>query len=348
MVGGAELQQILLAKNLVKKGFAVSFIVYDHGQQDKEIIDGITIIKCFPSDYSIVDIVIKGTIRFWQALSKADADIYYHEAAYKAAGITSVFCLIHKRKYMQRIASDRYADERYKAIMGIKSCLYRFAIRKADCVMVENEYQRNGIRQNFSKDSIIVKSLVDFPNLQSNKRIEKPPIVLWVGKIDHNKQPYLFLKLAESIPYARFKLIGGPDDEEYYQEIRRLSQGFPNLEFLGFIPYHKVNQYFNQASICVNTSIVEGFPNTFLQAWCRRIPVVSLNVDPDEIICEFKMGFHSRSFEKMVEDVELLLVNDKLREEMGCNGRNYCITKHDNEAIIDGIVNIFKKVTSQS
>ena len=33
----------------------------------------------------------------------------------------------------------------------------------------------------------------------------------------------------------------------------------------------------------------------------HQTPVVSLNADPDEIICNLKMGFHSRSVEQMVK-----------------------------------------------
>ena len=52
-IGGAEVQQILIAKELMKRGFAISFIVHDYGQKPVEVIDGITVYKIFPVDYNI-------------------------------------------------------------------------------------------------------------------------------------------------------------------------------------------------------------------------------------------------------------------------------------------------------
>ena len=45
IVGGSEVQQALLARELKKKGFDISFIVFDYGQKSPEIIDNI---KIFP------------------------------------------------------------------------------------------------------------------------------------------------------------------------------------------------------------------------------------------------------------------------------------------------------------
>ena len=39
-----------------------------------------------------------------------------------------------------------------------------------------------------------------------------------------------------------------------------------------------------KSKILINTSSFEGFPNTFVQAWANGVPVISLKVDPDNII----------------------------------------------------------------
>jgi len=69
-------------------------------------------------------------------------------------------------------------------------------------------------------------------------------------------------------------------------EARRLS----NVLFLGTMPPVEMESWFQRTKLFLNTSIREGFPNTFLQAWMNGVPVVSLNIDPDAIIERYGLG----------------------------------------------------------
>jgi len=86
-------------------------------------------------------------------------------------------------------------------------------------------------------------------------------------------------------------MIGGPDASNplLYEQIRKQCQALANLDFLGFQPFEKADHYFKQAKVFINTSLHEGFPNTFLQAWSRGIPVISF-VDPDDVIQKNNLG----------------------------------------------------------
>jgi glycosyltransferase involved in cell wall biosynthesis len=57
----------------------------------------------------------------------------------------------------------------------------------------------------------------------------------------------------------------------------------PNLEVLGFQPLPEVEKQFDRARVLISTSEMEGFPNVFLQAMRRGIPIVSF-VDPDGMV----------------------------------------------------------------
>ena len=80
-------------------------------------------------------------------------------------------------------------------------------------------------------------------------------------------------------------MIGGPgDDKNFYSQIKKKANTTKNVKFLGFVDYFSITKLFEESSLFVNTSISEGFPNTYLQAWANKVPTASLQVDPDSII----------------------------------------------------------------
>lgn len=113
------------------------------------------------------------------------------------------------------------------------------------------------------------------------------------------------------------------------------------------MPHHEIGKFFERAAVFVNTSRVEGFPNTFLQSWANYTPVVSLNVDPDSIIQRKKLGFCSKAFKQLVSDVNTLLENDKLRERMGKNARIYFENEHDIRKTTRLYIDVLKSVQSR-
>lgn len=345
VVGGAELQSVLLARELPKHDFDVSFVVSDFGQQLPEVIDGIRIVKAYPAGAPMG--IRFSTVRLiWRALRQADADIYYGFRG--VAGIVALYCLLKRKKLVIGIAGDiEVQGERVKPL-NIYNLLWRFDLKRANVVIAQTKYQQEMLKGNFGCDSLIIKA---FHPVES-KAVEKdiPPIALWVGTIRPEwKQPQVFLKLAAAIPEARFQMVGGPPrEQDFYQQMKAEADEIPNLDFVGFVPHHEIGKYFEKASIFVNTSDVEGFPNTFLEAWSRYTPVVSLNIDPDEIICQNKLGFHSRTFEQMVLDLRHLLNDDQLRQELGGNGRRYVEQEHDLNRIVGQYIGLFERLISRS
>jgi len=338
LVGGAEIQQVLLARELKKRSFDISLVVFDFGQESPKIIDSIKIFKaCKPNDYknpySIFSIL--------KALNQSKANIYYVRGGKLLVGLVALYCRLKRKKLVYSVASDRSIDIEKNSFDTI---IFKSALKNSHIIITQNEYQQRLLKKNFNKNSILVKSHI----LLNNEKPEKitPPIILWVSTLKKKwKQPELFLKLAKEVPDAKFQMVGGPskDDPQYFERIKRLADEIPNLDFVGFVPHHEIDKYFNRASIFVNTSSVEGFPNTFLQAWASYTPIVSLNVDPDEIICKYNLGFHSKTFEQMVKDVKLLIHDEELRKKLGENGRRYVELEHDIKKIVEIYIRLFQK-----
>ena len=146
---------------------------------------------------------------------------------------------------------------------------------------------------------------------------------------------------------VKFYMAGGctEEDKEYYNKIKQTASQLENVELLGYISHDQMDNFYRESALLVSTSLNEGFPNTFLEAWGNSIPVISLGFDPDGIISNHKLGFHSKTYEQMLEDFKTLIRNDKLRKEMGSNSRNYVAKEHDAEKIVKEYEALIEKLT---
>jgi len=172
---------------------------------------------------------------------------------------------------------------------------------------------------------------------------------IWVGRIIKIKSPEIYLELANSLPDYNFKMIGGTSygDEDYFEEIKKKAEKIGNLEFISNIPSKKIYKYYSEASILINTSSSEGFPNTFLESWANYTPIVSLNFDPDNIISKYTLGLHSKNFDELKENTQKLIGNTYLRKKMGINGFNYVKKEHEVNKIVTDYEKLFKTLIKQ-
>jgi glycosyltransferase involved in cell wall biosynthesis len=333
--GGAEVKQLLIGNELASKGYNIVFITYDEEGEKKKKFDKITIIKTFKPFNNIN--FLKKVRWVWNSYKEANSEIYIQSGG--APGLIAFYCFVHKKKYIKWLSHDYNV-----ALEGIEKktslylkILFFIDIKLASLIIAQNEFQKNLIEKKFKKNCILIKNPINIPKKVNDfKIIRDKNVILWVATIRTFKQPELFLKIAQIFPNYRFRMIGGKSssEPELYDHIQTMVKKIPNLEFLGFIAHDKMQEYYEEASILINTSKAEGFPNTFLEAWINCTPIISLNVDPDEVICNKKLGFHSKTFEQTILDVKTLLYNDKLRYELGINARKYTEEYHDLKKII--------------
>src|ERR1700758_2939020 len=82
-IGGAQLQQTLLAKAFVRRAFPVSMVVGDYGQPDGAVWSGVRTYKAYSADEGvpIVRFVYPRWTKLCAALRRAEADVYYVSCA---------------------------------------------------------------------------------------------------------------------------------------------------------------------------------------------------------------------------------------------------------------------------
>ena len=338
-VGGAEIQAWFLAKELAGRGWESHYVFgHEHPYPREEICEGVYLHR---RKLLRREIEVLGYRSLFKILEKIDAHIYYQRVALPLTEMVSRFAASHNRKFVWSSANvhdcirDKFTRNKrmgpiHRFLFGrLNNFLYTRGIQNADLIISQSYEQYGLLKQSFHKESVVIRNGWPLPQ-QSVYPKEDPPLLLWVANLIPWKRPELFIKLAKlgGTLRARFMMIGGGENT-CLKYIAAETPQLPNFEYKGVLPVDEVNRFMEKASIFVNTSEREGFPNTFIQAWMRETPTVSLCVDPDNIIEKNNLGFCSGSFDKLVEDIRTLLLDRHLREEMGRNARRYAATEHN-------------------
>ena len=351
--GGAELQMVILAKELVKRSYDVSFITFEKSDTSNEDIDGIRVYNLFHTrTRGSTYLYPQNMYKLFKALKKIDADIYIQRAATPLTGFIAFFTKLNKKIFLYSTSSDNDVSDfiSIKSLKDLRNLFFRFGVKHCNMVICQTNHQKNLLKQRLSKEGKVIKNFYPcsiYPQNQINSSTVK---ILWVGRIRKEKRPDLYLSLAKYFPDFKFLMIGGPSSvhPEYYDELKESAIKIKNLTFIGFIPYNKMEKYYIESTLLVNTSPSEGFPNTFLEAWGKGIPVVSLDFDPDEIICKKKLGFHSQTFEQLIEDIKTLVTNSQLRAEIGMNARRYIENEHNVNKLVHEYELVFEFLVTKN
>jgi glycosyltransferase involved in cell wall biosynthesis len=280
IVGGAEVQQCMLARLFQRSGYRVSMVTLDHGQPDATQVDGITVYKAYQPEAGIrvLRFLHPRLTGLWRAMQRAGADVYYQRSSAMVTALVAEFCRREGRRSIYAGASDYdFVPGREQISLYRDRWLFHHGLRTVDRIVVQNQAQLDTCRQNYGREATLIPSCYENENVS---RSASADLVLWCGSVHRYKQPELLLEIARRAPRRRFVIVGGPGIGDtggaaYYESIRREAESLPNVQMTGFLPLHQVETWFDRARVLVNTSVYEGMPNTFLQAWARGIPTVA-------------------------------------------------------------------------
>jgi len=344
-MGGETVQQTLLALALARHGHEVSMVVADQGQEDGARWHSIRVFKAFPLNAGIpvLRFIHPRWTGMWSALQRADADVYYTSCAGMQVGLIALFCWRHRRRFVFRTASDTDCDPSRLLLKYARDrWLYEQGLRRADAILVQSVSQANNMAQNYGLQSRVAGMLVEAPPVSAAVRdIE----LLWVSNIQHLKRPDRLLRIADCLPNVQIHMVGGPmpGQESIYTQIRDAAATRTNVVFHGRLSYWDTNALYDRAKLLVNTSDVEGFPNSYLQSWIRGVPVVTL-LDPDRVIERNGLGAVARSPAELAGLVQSLLLDPAARQAASDRCRRFMAQEFGEEKIVSVYLETFQNL----
>lgn len=335
--GGLEVQQMHLARGLAGAGFEVSVVSCDYGQPARERIGPIEVHASFPpfTGLPVVRFLHPRLTRTVAALRAADADAYLMQGSGLLAGITCdvahamrrpfAFLAAHDHDTLRSMPFQERARERW---------WYRRALRHADLLMSQTDWQRDSFRREWGLESEVVRNPVPLP-----ARLVDPAAgrtVLWLATYKPSKRPEWFTALARRLPQHRFVMCGvipePPLTRECYDDALAAAKACPNLEVRGFVRHDEIGALFADAALLVHTSPAEGFPNVFLEAWSHGLPTVTA-YDPDGVIRANGIGEVADSVESFERAVAALMAEPERRAATGRRARAFVEREHAPAAI---------------
>jgi glycosyltransferase involved in cell wall biosynthesis len=323
-VGGESVQHVLLARAWRDQGLEVSMIVHDHGQGRVTHVDGIRAVAVYRRSEGIpmLRFAHPRITRMIAAMREIDADVYYQSPSGSDTGITAWFCRRAGKRSVIRIASDLACIPGRQLIRHWRDRrIYEYGLRNADLLVAQSNQQRELLMQHYGLQSEIVNMAVGAP---TEAPAPRDIDVLWTANLRPVKRAEVVLELAQRLPAVKFTIAGGRLDnaQEYFTRIQAQAQRLPNITFLGAVPFDKVGALFNRSHLFLNTSSMEGFPNTFLQAWVRGVPVITF-FDPDRLVQQKQLGYAAISVDDMATAIESLLRDEIRRRSLGEHARAF-------------------------
>ncbi len=345
-IGGAEIQQAIIGRELARRGYRVSFIVLDHGQDDELEIDGMQIIKAYKPDAGIriLRFVHPRLTSLWHAMEQANSYIYYQRTRDSITGVVAAFCRNHRRKFVFAVASNYDCVADPPDFTRHERILYRYGLRKADLVIAQTRTQQKLLRENFGIDSTVIPNCApDYMN-SSGRTDKAAPVrdkrILWVGRFAPIKRLEMLLDVAEHLPAFQFDVVGDGDNQsEYVQRLRSRAKAITNVHLHGAVPHESVHEFYQRSATLICTSQAEGFPNTFLEAWSCGLPVVS-TFDPDNVIEDNGLGKVGHNVPELAAGIRELLDSQEQWQLTSRAARKYYLQNHT----VDAVIRQFKQV----
>ena len=294
-IGGVEHQTSLLAKWLVARGYAVDFVTWREGEEAEAMVDGVRLLTVCRQDEGLPGLrfVFPRWTSLITALRRSDADVYYHNTAECVTGQVGLWCRAANRRFVFSAASHADCDAALPCLPRLRErVLYRLGLRLASAAVVQTEMQRQMMQVNFARASEVIPMPCPEPDPRHVLQPSAGPQstrALWVGRLSDVKRPELFLAAAQLAPGLQFDLVGPLDGDEYGNRILEQAKRIPNVTYHGPVARADMARLYQQSGCLVCTSHLEGFPNTFLEAWSQGLPVVS-TWDPDDLIRRRGLG----------------------------------------------------------
>jgi glycosyltransferase involved in cell wall biosynthesis len=344
VVGGEEVQVLLISQGLRQHGFQVSLVGEDFGQGREATVNGFRFLS-----FRLRRNKLAQAVDLLQALRRAQADVYYVAGIPRYGFLIYLFCRVTRRKIVQALSSDVEAapvkgDPR---AMGWTFRLHTAWRQRADLVLAQTKFQAERLRTRWGLAARIMPHVITLNDQAPQTQWPTGKFrVLWVARLNPVKRVEWLIDIAQRAPDIQFAVIGGQalKSRSYALQMSPLLKACPNVNWLGYVPYNQVDAWFRSAQVLLHTSApgTEGFPMVFVQAWAAGIPVVSTGSNPDDLLTTGGLGYCLPTVDEVVAALQALAADPDRARAMGARARQHVWDNHRPEVVLPQFAQCFQ------
>lgn len=282
----------------------------------------------------------RDSIQLYRALDSIKPEAIYQRVGCAYTGITAKYAKRRGCRMIWHIAHDmdvrpfrRSRMIRHFLSAYLEKKFLEYGLRNCHDIISQTRSQAECLWRFYGRRATAtVYNFHPFPAEELNKK-ERPVKIVWAANMREWKQPEHFIRLARDLDRRRLDvnclMIGKPaDDRKLIHSIQTAAAEVPTFKYIGPCSIEEVNSILATAHVFVNTSLEEGFANTFIQAWMRRVPVASLHCNFDDIFHRHRVGFYAGTYDTLLEQVVALVQDSGLRARMGEAAQKYAFDHH--------------------
>ena len=160
------------------------------------------------------------------------------------------------------------------------------------------------------------------------------------------KRPEHYIELARRCQdiSCQFLMAGSCLNGSVLQEIERAQDELPNFSYIGPLDPTESERRIAEATLVVNTSEFEGFPNVLQQAWVNAIPTLTLGIDPDDVIEREGLGGKAANLDELESMLREHLSDEQKRLETGERARLFALKTYNLELLLPHYLRLFDEL----
>jgi len=333
--GGSSVQTLHWINGLKHNGIRIGVIV-DLLFNDLHTNSQIDFIRSFNYKYSFFPFnwIFHRFFHLNRSIKIYKPDFVYQSGAGFITFILAFICNRNGIRFIHRIANDVDIDNRLKyRLTFVKRFFYDQGLKLSNVIFCQNDYQYELLKKRFPKKRI--KKIHNPKSIEKlklkMKTIDERKYFAWLGIFQEQKNLQGLLKIANTLPDVMFHVAGEPAnkiDVATKDALDKLKK-CRNVKFVGFLNRTEIYSFLGGAKALINTSLYEGFSNTFLESFETGTPIITTSkVDPDNIISKNKLGLVGNNYDEIPELISKI-INNKSYDQLSKKCRDYVINNHD-------------------